>query len=127
MNRRRERHKNLSDLWIAVDNSPPTGTGLLERLCCETTLVGEFAGRVVTAVLRNDPSSGRNLRRLLLALHLDGFDRSLCGLRVEVAATDLDRLHVVIQLVQQWDTGGNVESHHRLVAHAVQMLDDCAQ
>ena len=64
---------------------------------------------------------------LLLALHLDGFNRGSSRLRVKVAATDLDRLQIVIELINQRNAGGNVEAYHRLVTHLIQMLHDCAQ
>jgi len=43
--------------------------------------------------------AGEKLRQLLLALHLDGFNRGCGGLRVKVAATYPDRLQVLVQLV----------------------------
>jgi hypothetical protein len=64
---------------------------------------------------------------LLLALHLDGFNRGSSRLRVKVAATDLDRLQIVIELINQRNAGGNVEAYHRLVTHLIQVLHDCAQ
>lgn len=38
-----------------------------------------------------------------------------------------DRLHVLVQLVDERDSGGEVEAHDLVVGHVVQMLDDAAE
>jgi hypothetical protein len=64
--------------------------------------------------------------QLLPTLHLDRLDRRGSGLRVEVAAAELDRLQIVVKLIDQRNAGRNIETYDILVAHPVQMLHDRA-
>src|ERR1051326_4894820 len=63
----------------------------------------------------------------LSALVLDRLGRLGGGLGVQVPAARGHRLEVLVELVDQWDPGGDVEGGDVLVADPVQVLDQRAQ
>ncbi|AWY95163.1 Phosphate transport system regulatory protein PhoU [Propionibacterium freudenreichii] len=60
---------------------------------------------------------------LLLALAGDGLLSGGCRLRVKIAATGHQRLHVIVELVEQRNAGRDVEARDGLVIDVVEVLD----
>src|SRR5690348_9439896 len=57
----------------------------------------------------------------------DGGDGRFGGCRIEVATTGGRRLEVLVQLVDQWDAGRDVEPDDLLLTHPVEVLDQRPQ
>jgi hypothetical protein len=141
--------KNLGQLWIAVDNRNGSPSSVCAQLVGNANqngitpnlsagLVGKYANSNIAAIFclalvgklrtKHVKRDGRPSKtaQLLPTLHLDRLDRGGSGLRVEVAAAALDRLQIVVKLIDERNAGRDIETDDILIAHLVQMFHDRA-
>jgi hypothetical protein len=115
--------KNLGQLWITVDNHTGDLGDRFAQLVGGVRLQavrGRFSARLVgNARNRRELIPSQSFGALFPTLHFDGFDRGGRGFGIKVAAASLDRLQVVVKLIDERNASGDVEADHRFIAHLV--------